>query len=129
MLATDGEMSFVTLYYDTIEWGNRDGVTAGLNAGDGITFEAPNTPSGSLTVDTNIGLGIMGVYVYRVDQFEILRPFGEYILRYSTGTVNLSRRISVGSLYLCSLGFRPQNGLINIYLKMPTFQLQGCSLR
>ena len=74
-------MSFVALYYDTIEWGVRDGVTTGLNAGDGITFVAPNAPSGSLTADTNIGFDLMGVYVYRVDQFDILRPFGKYTVR------------------------------------------------
>ena len=68
-------MSFVALYYYTIVWGNRDGVIAGLNAGDGTTFEVVNTPSGSLLMDSNIG--IPGVYVYRVDQFDVLQPSGK----------------------------------------------------
>ena len=68
-------MSFVALLYDAIEWGDRDGIIAGINAGDGTTFEAPNAPSGSLLMDSNIG--IRGVYGYRVDQFDILQPYGK----------------------------------------------------
>ena len=71
-------MSFVALYYDAIEWGDRNGIIAGLNAGDGTTFEVPNAPSGSLLMDSNIG--IPGVYVYRVDRFNILQPSGKYNL-------------------------------------------------
>ena len=63
------------LYYDMIEWGDRDGTIAGLNAGDGTTFEVPDAPSGSLAIDSN--LGIPGAYVYRVDQFDVLQPFGK----------------------------------------------------
>ena len=72
-------MSFVTLYYDAIEWGDRDEIIAGLNAGDRTTFEVPNVPSGSLLIDSNIG--IPGVYVYRVDRFDILQPPGKPNIR------------------------------------------------
>ena len=65
----------MALYYDAIEWGNRDRVISGLNAGDGTTFELPNAPSGSLLMDSNTG--IPGVYVYRVDRFDVLEPSGK----------------------------------------------------
>ena len=68
-------MSFVALYCDTIDWGERDGIIAGLNAGDGIRHETPNTPSGSLLIDSNVR--IPGLYVYRADQSDILQPFGK----------------------------------------------------
>ena len=63
------------LYYATIEWGNRDGIIAGLNAGDGTTFEVPDTPSENLAINSN--LGIPEAYAYRVDQFDVLQPFGK----------------------------------------------------
>ena len=67
-------MSFAILYYNTIEWGSNDSVTIGLNAGDGIRHEDLTIPPRNLTVNSNIG--IPGVFVYRVDQDDILLPSG-----------------------------------------------------
>ena len=67
-------MSFVIFYYDTIEWGSNDSVTTGLNAGDGIRYEA--VASRNLTVNSNIGLP--GVFVYRVDRDDILLASGKF---------------------------------------------------
>ena len=68
-------MSFVILYYDTVQWGSDASVTTGLNAGDGIRHEDLAIQPRNLTVYSNIE--IPGVFVYRVDQVGILLPSGK----------------------------------------------------
>ena len=71
VLASDGEVSYVLLIYETFQWGEQENTTAGFNAGDGVRFESLTGP---LAEDSNVG--ISGVYIYRVDLPDVLNPNG-----------------------------------------------------
>ena len=64
-------MSYALLIYETIQWGERSDYTAGFNAGDGVRFESLDGP---LVENSNVGL--LGLYVYRVDLPNVLNPTG-----------------------------------------------------
>ena len=76
VLSTDGEKSFIFFIYADIQWG-MGGI--GFNAGDGVrSFTVP----GSLTLSARVieegsNVGVTGVYAFRVDLLDIVRPGGE----------------------------------------------------
>ena len=76
MLASDGEVSYTMLIYETIEWGQQSNFTAGLNAGDGERFEVLIGPMESLLNNSNVDKP--GVYIYRTDLPNILERNGKY---------------------------------------------------
>jgi len=76
VLSTDGEKSFVFFIYFDIQWG-MGGI--GFNAGDGVrSFTVPGsrTPSARVIEDGS-NVGVAGVYAFRVDLLDIVRPGGE----------------------------------------------------
>ena len=72
-MVTDGELSFVLLYYCNIQWGLR-GTFSGFISGN-INFLIPEigTPvTGNIKTSSNVG--VPGLYIYRVDQEGIILP-------------------------------------------------------
>ena len=74
VIAVDGPKTFVFFIYGDIEWG--DGATVGFNAGDGVrSFVVPGVlTNGSTNVQNGRNIDRIGLYIYRVDQCEILGP-------------------------------------------------------
>ena len=74
MIAADGPKTFVFFIYDDIEWG--DNATVGFNAGDGVrSFMVPGVLTNqSKSIQNGSNVNRIGMYIYRVDQCEILGP-------------------------------------------------------
>ena len=74
VIAVDGPKTFVFFIYGDIEWG--DGATVGFNAGDGVrSFMVPGVLTNqSTSVQNGSNVDTIGLYMYRVDQCEILGP-------------------------------------------------------
>ena len=74
MIAAGGPKTFVFFIYGDIEWG--DNATVGFNAGDGVrSFVVPGVLTNhSTSIQTGSNVDRIGMYIYRVDQCEILGP-------------------------------------------------------
>ena len=77
VLATDGTKSFVLFIYGDITWG-KAGI--GFDAGDGVrSYTLPGSLDESTQeVEESSNVGVEGVYMYRVDQKEIIDPGGRF---------------------------------------------------
>ena len=72
MLATDGEETYVLFLYRDIQWG--EGSVAGFNDGDGRRgFMLPGDVR-TLESRSNVGPDFPGVWMFRVDQQQVLQP-------------------------------------------------------
>ena len=78
VLATDGIKSFVLFIYGDVTWG-KAGI--GFNAGDGVrSYTLPGSLDKSTQeVEESSNVGVEGVYMYRVDQKEIINPGGQCV--------------------------------------------------
>ena len=76
VLSTDGEKSFIFFIYADIQWG-MGGI--GFNAGDGVrSFTVPRSRTLSARViEESSNVGVTGVYAFRVDLLDMVRPGGE----------------------------------------------------
>ena len=77
VLATDGTKSFVLFIYGDITWG-KAGI--GFDAGDGVrSYMLPGSLDESTQeVEESSNVGVEGVYMYRVDQKEVIDPGGRF---------------------------------------------------
>ena len=81
VLATDGIMTFVEFRYEDIQW-TIGQTTIGFNAGDDTrSFTVPEslTIEGLLDLESRSNIGIPGVFIYRVDQDQIITPPGMWL--------------------------------------------------
>ena len=79
VLATDGTKSFVLFIYGDVTWG-KAGI--GFDAGDGVrSYMLPGSLDESTQeVEESSNVGVEGVYMYRVDQKEIINPGGQCVI-------------------------------------------------
>ena len=72
-MATDGEETYVLFLYRDIQWGNRFSA-AGFGRGDGSN--GVPLPGDDFTLDSrsNVGPDFPGVWMFRVDQYQIILP-------------------------------------------------------
>ena len=134
VVATNGQISFVFFIYSNIEWGSAN---IGFNAGNGMRFfMAP----GALTSQTrNIvngsNVGILGLYIYRVDasfvlegknsrvRLQSLSPYGiNTLVPHPTPRAFVLTEIiqELLQLLICYLSFDVMSmvGVVDIYLNM-----------
>ena len=77
VIATDGTRTFIGFLYEDIQW--TANTVIGFNAGDGVrSFTLPEslTTAGILNLESTSNVGIPGVYLFRVDQNEVMQPPG-----------------------------------------------------
>ncbi len=72
MLATDGLLSFVLMFYEDIQWYRNANI--GFNSGN-TSFSLPGafTPN-AIYINDYSNVGTQGLYAYRVDQDIVLKP-------------------------------------------------------
>ena len=76
VMATDGQISFVTFLYDDIQWTRAGRALAGINGGDGVrSVTLPGSRSEAIrNLTTTSNVGVPGVWMYRVDSSDIVTP-------------------------------------------------------
>ena len=74
VIAKDRHKTFVFFIYGALEWG--DNATVGFDAGDGVrSFVVPGVLTNqSTSIQNGSNVDRIGMYIYRVDQCEILGP-------------------------------------------------------
>ena len=71
VLVTDGERSLILFSYGDIQWGH--GAYPSLRYLDNIVFPE-NRTNGTQNIATKSNVGIPGLYIYRVDQEDVIEP-------------------------------------------------------
>ena len=88
--------------YHSIQWGESD-ATVGFNAGDRErSFTLTDRFTASIDFDSSSNVGIPGLYIFRVDQDEIIVPQG--ILCTCTVQINTAPTLEVTQSFKCMCG-------------------------
>ncbi len=83
---SDGQLSFVFFSYGDIQRGFNAFV--GFNQGGGRSFSVPGSQTPIVDdIETCSNVGIPGLFVYRVDQYDIIQP---NYANYSAGRLKLT---------------------------------------
>ena len=77
VLVSDGQLSFVFFSYGDIQWGGNAFI--GFNLGERRNFSVPGSQTASIVdVETRSNVGVPGLFVYRVDQVNVIEPGGSF---------------------------------------------------
>ncbi len=79
VVATDGQLSFVTFLYDDIQWSDDDAV-AGIYRDDAppAVVLIPGSDFDARILTTTSNVGVPGMWMYRVDSPDIIMPPADF---------------------------------------------------
>ena len=75
VIVSDGELSFVFFSFGDIQW--HGNAFIGFNLGGSRIFSLPGSQSpAAVDIETRSNVGVPGLFVYRVDQANVIEPNG-----------------------------------------------------
>ena len=74
IVVSDGHYTFSIFIYGDIQWGTSS-TFVGFNLGNHSSFMVPGSRSSAVTnIERESNVGVPGLFVYRVDQNEVIEP-------------------------------------------------------
>ena len=98
VLVTDGDKSFVFFSYGDISWSGNGRVYIGYESGN-TSYTLPQTFNNETAedIETTSNVGVTGLYVYRVDQDDIIHPTNDITCEGDTEDIVSSSGFQLGS--------------------------------
>ena len=97
VLVTDGDKTFTFFSYGDIAWSRNGQVNIGFNSGSSSYMLPQAFNETAEDIETTSNVGVAGLYVYRVDQDDIIHPTNNIICEGDTEDIMSSSGSGLGS--------------------------------
>ena len=97
MLVTDGDKTFTFFSYGDIAWSGNGQVYIGFNSGSSSYMLPQAFNETAEDIETTSNVGVAGLYVFRVDEDDIMHPTSDIICEGETEDIKSSSGSGLGS--------------------------------